>query len=235
MLAVRTTAGQGRYVAAEWDVVYATSRSTTPLLYCHGGSATALTTYASTPEHTLMRTLAQRYTVMTADLGGDVFANDTHLTRIGQALDYLAALGASGPALLVGTSMGAGGALAYALAHPERVQAVAGIIPGLDWGDIRDNNRGGVAASIDAAYSTYVDATHGPTHSPVRFADDLDAALPVALWTSADDTICTPATAAEFVTLRPQTMRTSMGNQGHSATSVTAAIDGVDAWLRGVS
>ena len=188
---------------------------------------------AKTGQKALLDTLAQDYAVISCDLGLQAFGNDTHVARIADAITYLEAnWGTSGCVVLVGGSMGALGALGYARLHPEKVRAVAAIIPGLDLADLMLR---GAAADINTAFGgTYNDSTHGPTHSPVKYAASMDATVPVHLFTASDDTIAVPATATAFVTARPQTMRTDLGALGHSEAAVTASIPKVAAWLKGV-
>lgn len=232
----RTSSGQSRYVAAEWDAIYGTNPTfagtqTNGIIYCHGSGETAATVYAdTTAQRLIIDQLANNATVIAADLGGQTFGNDTAITRIGQAITYLRSTWAqSGPVVLVAGSMGVLGALSYTLAHPTEVQAVAGIIPGLDLADLMLR---GAAADINAAYGgAYNDATHGPTHSPVQFADELPADLPIRLWTSNNDAIAVPATADTFVTARPQTVRTDLGALGHTSAAVIASAAGVVEWV----
>lgn len=238
-MTTRSTLGSGRYVASELDVTVATPQGwckdgTVPgIVYCHGATADAIYTHRDTTLRSLLHGLGVHGVTIAPDLGGDTFANDTGITRVGEAITYLRSAWNinPGPVHLIGLSMGAAVALAYTLAHPDDVASVSLMIPGLDLEDVRANNRGGYAASLNAAYGgTYDDATHGPTHSPVRFADDLPADLPIAMWTSSNDTAAVPFTATEFVTLRPQTTRTSMGAVGHTVNA--AGVAGVVAHVR---
>jgi pimeloyl-ACP methyl ester carboxylesterase len=75
---------------------------------------------------------------------GNGWGNDAAVADIDTARLYLGTLGcATDKVLLVGASMGAVDALNYTRAHPDRVAAVIGLIPGSDVDDIRDNNRAG--------------------------------------------------------------------------------------------
>jgi pimeloyl-ACP methyl ester carboxylesterase len=194
-------------------------------VWCHGNNGTALgehLAYGST-----LNLLAQRYTVVVADLGGNTFGNDTGVTRVGQVIDYLAAQwGSSGRAVLVGASMGAAVALNYAVRFPEKVRTVAGIIPAVDLVVPADNP---AKANIDLAYPpSFSNAQYGD-HNPVLFADDLPTWMPIGLWTSSNDPICYPATADAFVAARPQTHRVDIGPRGHAGVNLAAA--DVAGWL----
>lgn len=173
-MSVRSSLGTGRYVGSE-DDVYAAS---TPawaggaigVVYCHGANGTAKSTrdYTAAPgELALIEALAAAgFAVVTADLGGPLtFANDTAITRVGQARTYLQGTrsAAAGKVLLVGSSMGAALALAYARANPTHVYAVAGVLPLLDLNDFVLNNRSGMAASVHTAYGSRA-ATCGTTN-----------------------------------------------------------------------
>lgn len=201
-----------------------------PLIYCHGSGHDAVTILSGSGQRPLLDALAQHYSVIAADLGLQAWGNDTHVTRIAEAVNYLATTwGIHGRVTLVAGSMGNLGALGYARAHPENVRAVAGIIPALDLADLMLR---GAASDINAAYPpSYNDATMGPTHSPVQYADELDPDLNIHLWTASNDTICVPATAAAFVAARPQTIRTDLGALGHTEAAVSAAQASVLDWL----
>lgn len=235
---IRSTFGDNRYVAGEDDAVLGTAQSwagtrQAGVIYCHGANNNTETVIAEAEKRQVLYGLARYATVHVGDLGGDTFGNDTGITRVGQAIAYLRAeWGQSGPVALVGSSMGAIVALAYTLAHPDEVLAVAGIIPGLDIADLYTRGMG-IPEDIDAAYPpAYDDETDGPTHSPVRFAADLPADLPIALWTASNDALAVPATADEFVSLRPQTERTDLGALGHTDAAIGAAAEGVALFIR---
>lgn len=236
MIALRTQLGQGYAPTAttEWQFVSGTTpawRGDKPLLvYCHGSGDTATTVLKKSGQKPLIDALAQRYIVIAADLGYQAFGNDIHVTRITQAITYLQGItGNTDPVTLLGGSMGNLGGMGYVRAHPENVRAYVGIIPGLDLSDLMLR---GAAADINAAYGgAYSDAVHGPAHSPVHYADDLDPAVPMHLWTASNDTICVPATADAFVASRPSTLRTDVGALGHSEAAVAAAHASVLEWL----
>lgn len=233
-LAIRSSAGQGRYVAAEWDVtmwpISLPVADRPPLVWCHGNYGTALAD-ASTYGNEL-RLLAQRHTVIAADLGFNTFGNDTGITRVGQVLDYLAAAhGLTAPAVLVGASMGGAVALNYAVRFPERVAAVVGIIPALSL-DAPETNP--AFDEIDAAYGGLYDPANPAhlAHDPIAFAGDLPDDMPVHLFTSSNDPQCLPAHTAAFLAGRPQTMHTSIGAHGHGGIDV--AVPMAVEWLRGI-
>lgn len=199
------------------------------LVYCHGSGDTTTTVLGKPSQKALVDGLAQRYAVTVADLGGQVWGNDTHVARIGEAVAHIQAVtGATSRVVLVAGSMGTLGALGYARAHPERVRAIAAIIPALDLQSLLAV----AAADINAAYPpAYVDAVHGPTHSPVKYAAALAPGVPIHLWTASNDTLALPATAAAFVAARPATGRTDVGALGHSEAAVAAATPGILDWL----
>lgn len=235
-LATRTILGQGYSPTAPTESQYLAGTAKAqigqrpPLVYCHGSGDTATTVLAKTGQKPLIDALAQRYAVIVADLGYQAFGNDTHAARISEAIAYLEQTwGTRSRVTLVAGSMGVLGALGYTRVHPDRVRAVAGIIPGLDLADLMLR---GAAADINAAYPpAYDDQVHGPTHSPVRYAAGLAPGVPIHLWTASDDTIATPATAAAFVVSRPTTGRTDLGALGHSEAAVAAAQPLVLDWL----
>lgn len=233
MTALRSTLGSGRYVASEVDIIIGTVATwrgeASPLIFCHGSGANAESAFNKTEQRSMMRQLGQEFAVCTADLGGETFGNDTGITRIGQVKSYLASTwGATGPAVLVSGSMGTLNAMAYTLAHPTDVAAIAAFIPALDIADLLLATDGGaVPPLIHAAYGgTYSDVTHGPTHSPVQFADDLPA-IPIALWAADNDTAARPGPVNAFVAARPETDLTWVGNLEHTDAAIGASVSGV--------
>lgn len=227
MLSIRTTSGLSRYAADEWDAVFSTARAgRPPLVWCHGNNGSTLADY--TTYSASLRLLAQHYTVIVADLGGNTFGNDTGIARVGQALTYLASFSATGPAMLVGVSMGAAVALNYAVRNPANVRAVAGVIPAVDL-NVPDGHV--AAAAIDLAYPPGYNPANPDhaAHSPVEFAADLPESMPIHLWTSSNDTTVLPATADAFVAARPATGHTNIGAQGHGGIDI--AIPLVADWL----
>lgn len=226
--------GVDRYVAGESDC-YAgpdgtTTRDRTPVVFCHAsGSSAEIVMAGGGNVRALALALADYYPTGIADLGGETWGNDTGITRIGQQLDYLASTwGATRPAILIGCSMGALNALAFTLAQPHRVAAVAAVIPALDLASLHADVT--FTALINAAYGgAYNDGVHGPTHSPVQFAASLPARLPIGLFTSSNDPYCLPATAAAFMAARPNTYRENLGAVSHSVPGAAAL---VSSWIR---
>lgn len=234
-----STYGVGRYVAAEADYTIGSSRAWSGnkprLIYCHGATSTTAEVFTWPEQVALIRDLAQDYLVTVADLGFDTYGNDLAATRVGEALAYQAAtFGATGPAVLVGASMGALTAMVYALNNPANVAAVVGIIPAVDIADLYTANPS-LQAAINTAYSpAYNDATHGPTHSPVQFAASIAASIPVALFYSSNDTQARPGPVLAFDAARPSTSVTSVGALGHTNAAIGAASPGVRSFLAGL-
>lgn len=230
MLAVRSTYNIGRYVANEGDATFSTvagyNGDLPVLVWCHGNNQTALSDYDG--YNAQLQLLAQTHFVVAADFGGQTFGNDTGVTRVGQLLDYL---GAS-TATLVGASMGGAVALNYAVRYPERVRAVAGLIPAVSFTDIAVDNP--AKANLDLAYPPAYDDSNPDhaAHNPALFAASLPATMPIHLFTSSDDPTCPPSMADAFVAARPQTLRTVFGAYGHGGINVAAPL--AAAWLASV-
>lgn len=228
MLSVRSSMAQSRYVASEWDCTFVTTSSLGTerpwLVWCHGNNATALTDY--TGYNNVFRLLAQNFNLVIADLGGSTFGNDTGIQRLGELLDYH---GAS-TAYLLGASMGASVAINYAVRFPSRVAGIACVIPALDFNDVEAGHP--ALTNLNLAYPPAYDPdTHGPDYNPVQIADQLPVNMPVALWTSSNDTTCPPSTADTFVAVRPQTERTVFGAYGHGGIGTAAPL--INEWLIG--
>ena len=225
MLAVKSNTARDRVVSGEWDSIFTTSisRNGPVLIWCHGNNGIVLNDY--TTYNAQMRILAQRYKVYLADLGGNTFGNDTAMTRVNQVMAYAGVT----KAYIVGASMGGVVALNYALRYPEKVYAVAGIIPGINLQDQIDRNTS-AAANLNLAYPpAYDDAVYGSMYSPIHYASNLDPALPIKLWVSNNDPICRVQDAQAFVAARPQTELVNMGDYGHGGIDV--AVPQVDEWL----
>src|SRR5438105_2457950 len=93
-------------------------------LYLHGATSSGTLVPTNPAEAKLLRLLSARFAVVCSDWGGPTeFGNDNSLSRIHEGITTArASLNVDqGPVVLVGLSMGAGEALAYALAHPENV------------------------------------------------------------------------------------------------------------------
>lgn len=128
------------------------------------------------------------------------------------------------PIGLYGTSMGNLVMMNYMRANPTRVAFMAGAIPLLDPGELRDrgltlpvgNSLHNFADDINAAYGgQFSNATHGLQYSPVKYAHLLPADIPIKLWMGARDGTVPIATGDAFVAARPQTER-EIFDTGHN-------------------
>lgn len=169
------------------------------VIFCHGHDGNALSCQDNQPE--VRRLAARGLAVLCTDLGGArTWGNPTALTRIDQAWTWMKAnLGvATDQMLLYGGSMGASAALNYTRANPANVAAVAGVKPVLDIDDIHDNDRSGLAASIETAYGNLAgwDAAKA-THNPATYAAALQG-VPMRFWPSTNDPICLYSIAQSF-------------------------------------
>lgn len=235
---IRTAFYQGVYAPSqptEYHAIFGTVKSWSGaqpngIVYCHGSGDTASTAYEDVTQFGLCHKLGRFSTVIMADLGLQTWGNDTAIARIGDAVAHLRTLGVTGPVGLVAGSMGNANAMAYALAHPDEVGFIAGIIPLTDILDVMGR---GASAEVNAAYGgAYSNVTHGPTHNPILLADDLPVDLPIRLWSSPTDLLTPYATAQAFEAARPQTELTDLGNTGHSDASVLEATPSVVSWCR---
>lgn len=158
--------------------------------------------------------------------GGDLWGNATALARITEAIAFLQAadIGAkTGPVVLIGASMGGVAAQNYAKGHHSSVICMVGLIPVSDLNDIRSNNRGGLAGSIDAAYpATYVEATHGATSNPHTYAATGLAGVHYRAYYSTSDPIVIPSTVTETVSLIGPTAAAVPMSGGHDVTNLPA-------------
>lgn len=232
----RSSLSFARYVAGETDVVFGTVKTdlhTQPrgIVFAHGSGEVA----ADTPlrHGRLFAKIAKRASVHAGDLGFQTWGNDLVVTRIGQAITYLQSIGVTTPVGLVGVSMGGLSVLNYALRFPENVACVAGVIPATDLADLRANTDPAMTAvygEIDAIYGAPPNADY-TGHSPILFAADLPATMPIYFWSSSDDPLVRPPTIDAFLAARPQTGHTDLGALGHTDAAVDAASTEVNAWL----
>lgn len=136
--------------------------------------------------------------------GPQAWLNDNAQAAVSDAVTYLqSTVGASeGKVGLIGPSMGGGTALAWAGNNPTLAAFVIANSPVADLEDMASNDRGGVAANLNAAYGgTYDEGTHGATHNPLTIATagGLDD-VPVLLNYGTADTITVPATVEALAT-----------------------------------
>jgi len=194
------------------------------VLHCHGAvlsdpvpldvTATYITTFQDEP----LSLAKHGITSMAADMGGgDTFGNATADAAVSDAMTYIRANGAnSNPVGLVGGSMGGCVSLNWARTHLADVACIALIIPAVNLEDIRANNRGGYATTIEAAHGGAAAwQTARPTRNPLEYASQL-AGIPIAIWYSTDDPICVPAQMNAFAAAHGNTVLNSMGAVGHT-------------------
>ena len=151
---------------------------------------------------------------------GQLWGNATHQTRITDARTALiASPGAiNGKVYLSAGSMGAAAALNWAKANPTLVQAISLAIPAIDLQDIHANNRGSYAAQIAAAWGGGAPAdANNPADNAASFTS-----IPIKIWYSTDDPVCTAATVTAFASAAGATA-VSLGAQGHSAAGIPTA------------
>ena len=142
----------------------------------------------------------QGYPVLSRDFSGDHWGNDTAIARMDQAAAYMTGtFGAKvGKLVLVAHSMGGCHLLNWATRNPSQVAAVILSCPVLDLKNMHDANVSGYAASIETAYGGLAGYQAAATaHNPMDFAGTL-AALPIRVYYSTNDPVCTPAQVSSF-------------------------------------
>lgn len=148
----------------------------------------------------------------------ETWGNSVMRTRITDALAYARAnqgLSAE-PVFLFAASMGSLCALNWARFNPSEVAALALLIPAVDVQDLHANDRGGNAASIEAAFG----GAPPDSENPAKNAAD-HARMPVKLWYSTDDVLVIPQTVEDFAAgVGESAELRSLGDQGHSALTV---------------
>ncbi len=238
-LSLHVKAGQGRYASdgtgpIEWDSMWIpTSKYYTikkAAVWCHGNNGTQHGDYSSYGT-SVFHPIAQTHALMVSDLGGSTFGNDLGILRLGQALDYLEnTWNMEAPFTVVAASMGASVALNYTARHPERIKALALIIPAIDFSTAEPGNP--ALTNLNLAYPpAYDEETHG-AYNPINQVDDLPEDLPIHIWYSSNDPVALPSAVEEFLSLRPQTESTILGALGHSGVATAGPL--VASWINTV-
>jgi pimeloyl-ACP methyl ester carboxylesterase len=157
---------------------------------------------------------------LAGQMGGDTFANDTAMTRIGQARTYLAAASGCSNAkiLLVGASMGAALALRYAGENPAQVAGVVGIIPLVNIDAIYQANTLGLRAAIGTAWGVvYPAALPANANLTVKAAPMADGVVPSILYYSDADAAINPADVIAMAnTIDAELVEHDPTNLGHT-------------------
>lgn len=178
------------------------------ILYVHGvesgDGSIAWRSYAE--RSALINGLASAgHVVLSCTHGGNgTWGNDTVISRITAAKNYLLAMDGVLPAkiALLGTSMGALSSLAWAGANPSIASCVVGIIPVVNLTDVHTNNRGGFKSAINSAYSgAYSEGVYGYTHNPDTMAGSgAFSSIPTQFWYGDSDVIATHGAVTGFKT-----------------------------------
>lgn len=121
----------------------------------------------------------------------DLWANDAHMTRVGEHRTALGVLGADSSKMhLIGISMGGGAAIRWAAANPTLVASVVGIIPlsNIDWMYQNDvsSSRAGIGTAWGVTFPTALPAgSNLATAAAVLNTNH----IPVRLYYSSVDTL----------------------------------------------
>lgn len=192
----------------------------------HGHGAAGELWFTNTMLSRLVAMLHERgFCVLAADMGGPaVWGNDTARGALANWWAYAKALlGVKTDKLVgIGWSMGNIAQATWAADNPSQVAALVGLTPVANLKDIRDANRNGYAASINAAYggAAAFDAARA-TRDPAARAPEL-AGLPMKVYRASDDPICTPATVDAYAaTTGAATV--NLGAVGHNINTVDFA------------
>lgn len=219
------TAATGRATAAIRDAVVQPRLRPyrNPVCYLHssGTNGTEALGVLLTNIAAITRRLARAGFVVGAPTATGLWGNSTAATRLTAMETYLRSeFAASGDLVLIGSSHGAQWALSYAAAHPEDVAAVIGFIPVIDLAYVRDNNVGGLRASIDTAWGVAHPTALPAGSDPATLTDEL-AEVPIQLWYASDDAVST--NIAAFASATGAEMH-NVGALGHTDAAI-AAVD----------
>lgn len=223
----QSTRGDGQYLASQVHRAYA-GRLYKPatrkgVILCAGLSGTADSWYSTslnaldTPNALVGAGFPTASPAVNATWG-----NSTMRTRITDLRTFMQSTTprgwqfGSGKVHLLGSSMGSACVLNWAKNNPTLVQSIAITIGPPDMQAIHAADRGGLAASIAAAYggSAPTDADN-----PADYAADLTG-IPIKVWYSSNDTLILPAETEAFIAASGAESR-NMGALGH-------AVDGTE-------
>lgn len=192
----------------------------------HGGSAIDATPSLAFPALTdLFTELAgDRAVVFVPDGGGTAqWGNATAVAAYHAAIAYAHSVsGTSGPATIVGISMGMAAACNLAKTWPGDVGRIIGIVPVSDLGDVVTNDRGGNAASVNAAYGGSY-ASNGTATNPLALAPSLT--VPLQIWYGSADVVCVPSTVTALLAAWGGTTQATLVAGGTHGNSTYNAID----------
>jgi pimeloyl-ACP methyl ester carboxylesterase len=221
---VGTYGGRSSEVLAVWRQNIVSAAGLPGVIHAHGYGGGVDAAYWGTTYGTIPSVIAQRGMISLAgDLGSSAntygtFGNDDTIDAIGDVIAYgRSSLGVTAdPVHLLGGSMGATGVCNYAVRNPDEVASLTLIIPLVGLIDAHDNNRGGYATTIEAAYTNQAGWNAAKaTHDPLTFAADLPD-VPIRIYYSTNDPICVPDTMTAFQAITGCEL-VSIGAQGHYA------------------
>lgn len=243
-----STRGVGQYAAGEIHTIAhhrldpLTPNAKSGVVIAHGllgnGNLTLTEEYVKTLND-------QQIPMIATDLGGPInWGNEDCVARMDDTISYFNSVAGakSDNVMFLGASMGAASILNWVrnwqntaagsgndFANVPKVAAIGLLAPALNMEDIYDNDRGGLAGSIDSAYSGYTGgwATQAATANSANYAANFSG-IPIRIWYSTDDPICLASEMTAFAAASGATL-TSVGAQGHAVTGMDN--DDLAAWF----
>lgn len=223
--------GVGQYRPSEGHLLianrlYKPDATKRAIIVCPPRGQVALQAHETGWAGTVLSALAEAgFPVLAIDCGGGTaHGNAAAAQAIGEGRTYAgSAFGAKIDAIgLFATSMGALGALRYAMVNPANVACFVGIVPSLDLQDIHDVTRPDLSAEIETAhgglsgYSTYL-----TSYNPSDHTEDL-ATLPQQIHYATNDPNFTPTVAPAYIDATGAEGY-NMGAVGHTPVNADAA------------
>jgi pimeloyl-ACP methyl ester carboxylesterase len=205
--------GRGRAVAGQDDFVITPTRGASGrrvVIACHGQlQATLAWLSPGTPgQYGIVQSLAAAgFVVIGGYYDGPMWGNDAAVADIEAFRVWAGTLGCvNDKVLLVGASMGHYDAAMYAAAHPDRVAAIASIIPGIDIDDVRDNNKANARDYVNTAWGTPAGSTSATNAlpaaakllDPAKVAAVASAGAPIKMYYSTADTVILPSSVPAY-------------------------------------
>lgn len=196
-----------------------------PVLFCHqtgttlDGTAATMNSFSTSGTTGLMQALKDEGHSIVCPMLPNGWGKAAFAAIAKAAIQYAYAnLEADGPAVLLGVSQGAGAMLRYCKDMSDvQVACAIGVIPAVDFEQIRTDDSAGQRAALDAAYGVAYPAALpvgiNPSQNPSDFAD-----VPIQLWAASNDGMASYVAAQNFCEEVNGDFHTL--TQGHSNASV---------------
>lgn len=216
------TAGQVNTLFQPMDIL---PMATCGVVLCHGAGAPynfiENTRLGSVTIPAALATADWCMPSISAEMSGDTFGNDTAMTAVTNAMNYLTAQTAVNPSKvhLFGESMGVAVALRWAYLNPTKVASIVGILPAVNLVSLYNSNAGGLRAPIGTAWGvTYPTAL--PSGADLMAQAPSLSGIPIRFYIAGSDAIISASDVNAHAALSGAEVIGPVGSSGHSEASV---------------